>query len=412
MRHIEQWLMGGMLMLLLLLTACASEPTEEPIGSDEKPVIKLYLFAPNNPIVTRTDEGYVDATEDENRIKTIDVWVFEKVNSNPRLVTYTHVDDLIFDAGSGQKEITMEVSKEFAERSTLPRVDIYVVANVTSTNCGLSFDRNTSPTELEAALIEHKSEGDFFGLTGLTSLTNPIMSVPDGGLPMSGFQKNQQVTGSAPVFSVNKNNVKLVRAVSKVRFIFSFSKAIPASNPPTISDLTVTLNDGMLPKQEYLFLNELYDYPKVANQSNIPTGVEYEGGDLISIEGSVNINDCVDPAAYAFDGTTETGQSYEDRINNGLTTQTGQTDPDLSELGRFYLRESDKQLKGTINYKVNGVQKTTPLPSFSMASAGDFTRNHTWIVYGYFLGSGELKLNVVDVKEWNSDDDTGETYNW
>lgn len=399
----ERWYLGGIMMLLLVLTAC-----EESKETYEKPVLKIYLFAPNNPFVTRADEGYVDASTSENSINTLDAWVFESGKSV--LVGYAHVNDLIFDAGTGQKEITMEISKEFAELSTKPRVDIYVVANVTSTNCGLSFDRNTSPTELEAALIEHKSEGDFFGLTGLTSLTNPIMSVPDGGLPMSGFQKNQQVTGSAPVFSVNKNNVKLVRAVSKVRFIFS--KAIPASNPPTISDLTVTLNDGMLPKQEYLFLNELYDYPKVANQSNIPTGVEYEGGDLISKEGNVNINDCVDPAAYAFDGTTETGQSYEDRINNGLTTQTGQTDPDLSELGRFYLRESDKQLKGTINYTVNGVPKATPLPSFSMASAGDFTRNHTWIVYGYFLGSGDLVLNVVDVKDWVDDDDTGKIHNW
>ena len=47
-----------------------------------------------------------------------------------------------------------------------------------------------------------------------------------------------------------------------------------------------------------------------------------------------------------------------------------------------------------------------------MGAAGDFTRNHTWIVYGYFLGSGELKLNVVDVKDWTSGSEDPKVYNW
>jgi hypothetical protein len=393
-------------MLLLVLMAC-----EESKETYEKPVLKIYLFAPNNPFVTRADEGYVDASTSENSINTLDAWVFESGKSV--LVGYAHVNDLIFDAGTGQKEITMEISKEFAELSTKPRVDIYVLANVTDDNCGVHYDENTMPSELMAALLEKKTDGDFFGMTGLTSLTNPIMSVPTGGLPMSGFQKSQEVTGDAPVFSANKNNVRLVRAVSKVRFIFS--KTIPESHPPVISNLTVTLNDGMVPQKENLFLSELYDYPSTKNQSNIPSGTTYDGGTLFTISGEVTtINDCVNPASYAFDGTTETGQSYEDKINLGLTTQAGQNDPDLSELGRFYLRESDKQLKGKISYDLKISETSTQHKDvdFTMASAGDFTRNHTWIVYGYFLGSGDLVLKVVDVKDWDPNNDTGQVYNW
>lgn len=402
----ERWYLGGIMMLLLVLTAC-----EESKETYEKPVLKIYLFAPNNPFVTRADEGYVDASTSENSINTLDAWVFESGKSV--LVGYAHVNDLIFDAGTGQKEITMEISKEFAELSTKPRVDIYVLANVTDDNCGVHYDENTMPSELMAALLEKKTDGDFFGMTGLTSLTNPIMSVPTGGLPMSGFQKSQEVTGDAPVFSANKNNVRLVRAVSKVRFIFS--KTIPESHPPVISNLTVTLNDGMVPQKENLFLSELYDYPSTKNQSNIPSGTTYDGGTLFTISGEVTtINDCVNPASYAFDGTTETGQSYEDKINLGLTTQAGQNDPDLSELGRFYLRESDKQLKGKISYDLKISETSTQHKDvdFTMASAGDFTRNHTWIVYGYFLGSGDLVLKVVDVKDWDPNNDTGQVYNW
>ena len=47
-----------------------------------------------------------------------------------------------------------------------------------------------------------------------------------------------------------------------------------------------------------------------------------------------------------------------------------------------------------------------------MGAAGDFTRNHTWIVYGYFLGSGTLMLNSVVLKDWEDDPESDIIYNW
>ena len=56
------WLMG---ILLLMLTACASDE-----GSSSGPaVLKIYVFAPDRPIVTRADNGNVDAAEAEKAIK-------------------------------------------------------------------------------------------------------------------------------------------------------------------------------------------------------------------------------------------------------------------------------------------------------------------------------------------------------
>jgi hypothetical protein len=123
-----------------------------------------------------------------------------------------------------------------------------------------------------------------------------------------------------------------------------------------------------------------------------------------------DISSCADPASYIY--TTETGQQYEDKINAGLTEQTvGEvTRPaELSEVSRFYLRESDKQLAGTIKYTIDGEEKEAP---FEMNAAGDFTRNHTWIVYGYFLGSGELILNAVALKDWEENPESDNIYNW
>ena len=108
--HIEQWL-GSMLMLLLTLTACtSSDMSEEPEKPKEKPVLKVYIFAPERPIVTRADNGNVNATDEEKAIHTLDVWVFEHESPYDK-VTYTHLDNLSFD---GQKEVTMELSDDFA----------------------------------------------------------------------------------------------------------------------------------------------------------------------------------------------------------------------------------------------------------------------------------------------------------
>ena len=388
--HIEQWL-GSMLMLLLMLASCTSSDTsEEPEKPKEKPVLKIYIFAPERPIVTRADNGNVKATDEEKAIHTLDVWVFEH-ESPYKKVTYTHLDNLSFD---GQKEVTMELSDEFANYSQKPRVDIFVAANKES--CGVTLNENASRDDVMAVCIG----SNYFGVS------SPVSSVPTDGLPMSGWLEQQPVDGIPPVFSAMRNNVKLVRAVSKVRFVFSQSSV----GPPTISDLSITLNEGMIPKEEYLFLEG--DYPIYL--SHVKTGSGYEAATtLVTGKGSNDINSCANPGSYLY--TTETGQEYETKINNGLTDPDAEEElkPDLSELGCFYFHESDQKLTGTISYKLgpegNQTQKSV---DFEMATAGDFTRNHTWIVYGYFLGSGELKLNVVDVKGWTEDTSNPIVYNW
>ena len=375
-KHMVQWL-GGMLMLLLMLTACSSG-SDEP--KDPKPVLKIYLFAPESPIVTRASIGNVNASDDEKRINTLDVWVFEHDTHN--YVSYVHLDNLLF---TGQKEIVMEISDDFADQAKKPNVDIYVAAN--ASDLGLTLNKGTTLADLKAACIGSA----YFGVS------TPVMRVPNGGLPMSGLLEDQTVSGESPVYSAKTQNVKLVRAVSKMRFIFSKS----SSNPPEISNLSISLNADMLPKEEYLFLEGIYPTYK----SHVKTTGEspYEAATpLLSGKGDDDISSCDNPVYYAYD-TSETGQAYETKINDGIAAGH------LSELGTFYFRESDKKLEGTISYMVGTTPKS---PDFKMANEGDFTRNHTWIVYGYFLGSGELKLNVVDVKAWTENTSNPEVYNW
>ena len=249
-------------MLLLLLTGCKSSAEEEIDEPKDKPVLKIYVFAPDRPIVTRADNGNVNATDAENSINNLHVWVFETETGD--IVGYISADDSEFS--DGQATLTMEVSDDFAERQ--PNVDVYVLANVTKDetkddyNLGFDLDETTTRSLLDAALIG----SDNFGLT------SPVTSVPDGGLPMTGVLKDQTVFGSAPVFGVGYattngstttytlSKVKLVRAVSKVQFVFTAIDYVDESADPKVRHQveSITLNAETIPNSEYLFLKDAY----------------------------------------------------------------------------------------------------------------------------------------------------------
>lgn len=405
-RHIEQWLMGGMLMLLVLLTACSSSSTEDEPQTQkpkEKPVLKVYLFAPDSPIITRASTGDVAANATEKEIHTIDVWVYEHDGpvSRPPLVSYIHLDNLSFE---GQREIAMEISDDFANLPKKPNVDIFVIANKES--CGYTnetLNKNTT----RAALREICMSNGSFGIT------SPVTAVPSTGLPMSGLLENQVVGGIPPIYTAKAQNVRLVRAVSKMRFIFSKS----TSDPPVIKDLTIKLDANVVPKEEYILL----EGPYPTNTCHIKTTGDdsYETSEAILVNNfNGEIYSCSNPASYVY--ISETGQEYENKIDVGLAWKgdNNEIKPDLTQAGLVYLRETDKKLTGTISYKLKtgpGEEESDYTPKeapYEMAAAGDFYRNHTWIVYGYFLGNGQLKLNIVDVKAWDIDHEDPKVYNW
>ena len=417
-RYILRWLSG--MLMLLLLTACSgssSDGGDEPVPTSSKPVLRIYIFPPDRPAITRADDlGYVEATEEENKIHSLYVWVFERNESNlgnSLLVGYVSLGNLTLSA-TGNGEVTMEIIDTFADKimtaEKRPRVDVYVAANVTSANCGISFAGLTNKGVTKESDLEPLFIGShYFGVT------SPMLGVPADGLPMSGVLKDQVIAGTSPVFRVGTeqrlSNVQLVRAVSKIRFVFCMS----SSNTDNVAVNNIVLNGSVLPKEEYLFLTD--DYNKVTqkwrvkvSEPSVAADYDESSATLISIpSGTTTIKKNDDPYSYSYDGKM-TGQAYENLINEGVKNN------ELSDLGTVYLRESDKKLAGVINYEIIPYGTTTPNAkteaSYSMKNAGEFSRNHTWIVYGYFVTNGELRLNVVELKDWVSSENPKEIYNW
>lgn len=386
------------MLIMLLLIACSgdgdSSETKQPA------VINVYVFAPDKPIITRGDIGEVDPIDNsinESKITSLQIWVFEHNTEN--LISYytpESVSNLNNDAGATYQ---LSTSNAFSDAETKPKVDVYVVANVTAANSGITLGERTTRTALEAALIS----GEYFGLNTLTN------KVPEAGLPMSGVLRGVSVTGSAPVYKIS--NVTLTRAVSKIRFVFSREKVGDTETDIPVKINSIKLDASMIPTQEYLFLETGEDAPAYhVGSYGTNDATEFLATPLEDIAQNA------DPMAYSYQAGLD-AQVYENLINSGLT-KTVKNDqnedvpaPELTQVGPFYLRESGKQLTGTITFQ-RGEDGTTAKPvTFKMHTAGDFSRNHTWIVYAYYSASGLVAVTVV-AKDWNDVQQSYDVFNW
>ena len=389
-RHISflTWLLSG--MMLLMTGACSSSDEEgQESGADKKPVmLAIYVYAPEQAAAaqkkaaqTRGDVGEVDANPAaEGEIKSLKIWIYESVSGDS--VRYFETKDVAaLNQGQGTT-YQIPVSDDFAKNK--PDVDVYVMANVTNANCGVgSLDKNTERANL---MTEAKIAGYF-------ELGNLQTSVPTDGLPMAGKLTTQPVVGDAPALRVGKLNavstVPLTRAVSKLRFVFA-----KTTDQPTVRITSIKINENMIPDVEYLF-----DKPESAPTITYNT----EAGELLSSPID-DIAETADPTDYIY--FNQDAQEYENLINTAASKET----PEVTVRGPIYLRESDKQLAGTITYTIDGGEPQSV--GFQMQQAGDFSRNHTWIVYAYYAGSGKLQVQTVYVKDWSTKEISHNVYNW
>ena len=385
-RYILQWLLCS--ILIVLFSACSSSSVEEGV-THQQAKLAIYVYAPEqaaakkNAPPTRGDVGEVDPinnTTNEGTIKSLQLWVYESESGD--YVGYFSTDDVVaLNEGQGTT-YQIPVSDDFATNK--PDVNVYVMANVTSDNCGVeTLDKETAHDDLLDGAI----------ITGHFGLDNLVKSVPDDGLPFAGKLTTQSVVGDAPTLRVGTaiavSTVQLTRAVSKLRFVFAKTTGEPAVNIKSIK-----IKEQMIPEVEYLF--------------KAPTSMTYNtaAAELLPSPSPISdIAQTADPTQFIY--TNQTAQAYENLINEAANKQPN---PEVTVYGPIYLRESDKQLEGTITYTIDGGDEQTV--NFAMQQAGDFSRNHTWIVYAYYAGNGNLQVQSLYVKEWSTKEMNHQVYNW
>ena len=390
-RHIRLWLCS---MMVLLCLACSSDSDDVGESPDvKKPSqLEIRVYMPKRTEVTRAEK--IDPEADETAVYSLDIWVFEHDSG----VLAGHLSPVVsesFEGGTYQ----MTVNDDFAKRK--PNVDVFAMVNVHPNNTGINWPSPITRADLTNAVIQHVDDThDYFGFN------NAITAPPAEGLPMSGALYNTAVVGSQPVLRV-ETKVTVVRAVSKIRFVFSRTEQkTEFGENQELKIVSITINNDKIPKAEYLFLANDYNTENLSENCHVVTTGEssYESGTddngrgiALLTEYASRIPEYANPSEYSYTGEV-TGQEYENLINSGIEANP----PHLAEVGKFYLRESDKQVTGRIHYTI-GNDQTVKSSTFSMARAGDFSRNHTWIVYGYFSGKELLSISSVNVLPWNTE---------
>lgn len=413
-----------LLLAVVMLAACSSGDSDEtPSSRDGDCYIEFYVYQPDRPMVTRaSDDAVIDPLENESYIHRLKIWAFRHADGEK--LGYLEVNDTteksLFGIMNtiGQQMFKMKVPAYFADNPE--NVDVYVVAN----ESGVSLGESSSREAIKTATITS------FGVCSNYNADNAtaVKKVPDTGLPMSAMLEDQSIYGSFPTLRIGDATqiatLRLTRAVSKLRFVICRKTETDTDKRILESITSIQLDAGMIPTKSFLMPVAASSY-----ESYVATAMDYVNNDEAFARSSSTFDTTIPqipktsepakgPLDYAY--TTQTPEEYEALIKGGVNKG------DLKEFGITYLRESPKQLTGTITYNIKERTDTgtswesisaieTETATFSMSAPGEFMRNHSWIIYIYFM---DEKLHVLTVtnlgmRNWVEGGSTDHSvYNW
>ena len=380
------------LLLTLILTSCMSDDYTDTAAGKSDTYINLNVSTTtaqaraNAPANTAGTGGKLGLEETypspntEEKITSIRVWAFKSDTDRATATPIGFKSETNLTA-QGSHKVSMMITRKNAEN--LDKIDLYILLNAESE--GVLDGKNCikmTRADLEKLVIKNQ-----FGITAEGTAQTRV--VPQAGLPISRVIKELDVTNNikdnATDAALHSINIPLIRAVSKLHFFFT-RKNVKDTEGVVVTKIEV--NESVIPTQSSVFPTATTDAKK-----------ETEGltGNLNSLTylsqkmtfGSVatkDIGPVSDPTSY-IRKPGQTADAYITQLS-GVTT----------ECHLSYLRETGKELTGTIYYKLDksGAEKQTP---FRISKA---YRNHEMVVYGYFLGDEKstLTLNYY-VADWN-----------
>ena len=372
--------------LILLVAGCSDDVAVEP----EESQFKMYIYFPEQEATTRGEYDIVSDRENENKINTLQVWVFacddalvpisivEGENKTTNGSLYVELNNI--SLAGGIKEVSFYgITSDF--KVNYPYLNVYAIANAQS--LGLNLNGETTEATLQGLTIS----GDLFGIDANSK--PKVSSVNGNGLPMSACVKKALVYKQNEAFTIA--NLTLERAVSKIRFVFSRAANVEASVTEIKLDGHVVYSEGttylyyekVLPTSEYLF-SGIHEGDDVSDTFS----------NVINFDVPTSVPPHLNPWSLRWEHE-ETRQEWEDRINAAISAGKA------VECGRAYLRENPYRLTGTIKYTFQEEGEETPTsPSearFTMSDEKEFLRGHSWTIYAYFSEGGV----VFEVDGWD-----------
>lgn len=388
------------LLLTLILTSCMSDGYTDTAAGKSDTYINLNVSTPtaqtraNAPANTAGTSGTLGQDETnpspdtEEKITSIRVWAF---NSGPDKATATPIgfksETNLSEQGS--HNVSMMITRKNAE--TLGKIDLYILLNAESE--GVLNGKDC--IKMTRANLENLVIKDHFGIAEGTAQTT---EVPQAGLPISRVIKELDVTknikDNATEAAQHSIHIPLIRAVSKLHFFFT-RKNVKDTEGVEVTKIEV--NKGIVPTQSSVFPTATtYANKETEGLTGNLTSLTYLNEKKMTFGGVAtgDIKPVENPTRY-IRKPDQTAQDYITQLR-GVTT----------ECHLSYLRETGKELTGTIYFKLNksgAVKRAT----FSISNA---YRNHEMVVYGYFLGEKSTLTLKYYVADWNVKDATNITF--
>lgn len=368
-----------LLLILPFITAC--HDYDENDSAEVLKTVPLTFYLQSASQQTRAYIGDIESeANDEKAIYSVQVWLFD----NGTNVGYTN--EIV------NNKVTIDVPQSVVSKGS---VDVYIIANGASGGI-TGLTATSTIADLTAATL---------GGMNFTP-ANPTTLVPSGGLPMSRIVKGCTIDNSG--ITPTLGTIEVTRAVSKIRFAFAKTKDHKGEV------LGIKINGNMIAASEYIL-------PVEPNETNI---ADYTNPYLGDLHANIVSNSYVSDAMMlgSTDGTTvlvptaniqEVYDQNDDTKDPTIYTWANWSNSDVVSnmsnqdkavtynalmntyvTNKVYLRETDKQLTGTIYYRLSstGVVKSADFRMIQSSDVQDFARNHVWIVYGYFLGN---KFNLI-----------------
>ena len=389
------------LLMVGAMASCSENENTETAQSDNAYLSLSFSTGTGNS--TRAGETSGKALADnetdanptqENDIHNIKVWVF-KSNTGDDATPISYKAETLNEVKNGNYTLNLRFLRKIGGEE-VKNIDLYILANSESIN----MPDQIKGKDLSSVTRKDLKEVSFtspFGINGDGTAEN--QEVPVGkGLPIS--RAITQISVDNHVADTEEGakdkgiKIPLVRAVSKLHFYFARKKGNDA-NTSKVKVTRIEVEANTIPTASYVFPDEaIYNEDgynqNVTSQKYNSSGTAYVSYalKLAGVE-KQDIKEVPDPVSF-IKKSNQSAQAYLDAFDKA----------DIRSHNLCYLRETNKAIRGTIYYSLDG-GATEKSETFNIPSDGNAIRNRELVVYGYFLNGQMGKLTVTPtIQEW------------
>lgn len=389
------------LLMVGAMASCSENENTETAQSDNAYLSLSFSTGTGNS--TRAGETSGKALADnetnanptqENDIHNIKVWVF-KSNTGDDATPISYKAETLSEVMNGNYTLNLRFLRKIGGEE-VKNIDLYILANSESIN----MPDQIKGKDLSSVTRKDLKEVSFTSPFGINSDgIAETKEVPAGkGLPIS--RAITEISVDSHVADTEEGakdkgiKIPLVRAVSKLHFYFA-RKSGNDANTSQVKVTRIEVEGNTIPTASYVFPDEaIYNEDgynqNVTSQKYNSSGTAYVSYAL-KLAGVENqdIKKVPDPVSF-IKKSNQSAQAYLDAFDKA----------DIRSHNLCYLRETNKAIRGTIYYSLDG-GATEKSETFNIPSDGNAIRNRELVVYGYFLNGQMGKLTVTPtIQEW------------